>query len=77
VAFYSNKFTESGLKHIGDESGVLGNRIRLLTDPRDILLCLASDIQKKQHEVSQEANKLAKDVEALMRSRELLDGERK
>lgn len=72
VAFYMNEFTEGGLKHVGDESGVLGTKIRPLTNPRDILLCLASDIQKKQHEASQNAEKLATDVEALMRSRELL-----
>lgn len=74
VAFYMNEFAERGLKHVGDESGVPGTKIRPLTNPRDILLCLASDIQKKQHEASQEAKELAKDVGALMKSRELLGG---
>lgn len=74
VAFYLNKFTERGLKHVGDESGVMETKIRPLTDPRDILLCLASDIQEKQYEAAKTAEKLADDVKALMKSRELLGG---
>ena len=74
VDFYLDEFTEVGLKHVGDEDRVINARIGLLTDPLDILLCLASDIQEKQYKGAQQTELLKQDVEAIMRSRELLEG---
>lgn len=72
VEFYSDVFTDSGLEYVGHDIGLDGSRLRLLTDPKDILLCLASDLKKKQHQAFQDAEKLTKDIDALMHSRDLL-----
>lgn len=72
VEFYSDVFTERGLEYVGNDIGLVEARFLLLTNPKDILLCLASDLQKRQNAVLKETEELANDVEALMRSRKLL-----
>ncbi len=72
VMFMSSDLLESGLRHIGDMSGVYEVDVRPLTDQRDILLCLASDIKAQQYKLLQEAQKLGNDFDALMRTRELV-----
>lgn len=72
VMFMSRDLSESGLRHIGDMSAIPEVEIRPLTDQRDILLCLASDIKLQEYKLLQQAKKLGIDFDALMRSRELI-----
>ena len=66
------EMTETGLRHWADEF-VLERDIRPITDPRDILLCRASDIKAAYYELSQQVKKLGEDFDATMRTRELLE----
>ncbi len=66
------EMTERGLRHWGDQS-TLERDIRPLTDPRDVLLCRASDIKAQHYELSQQVKKLGEDFDATMRTRELLE----
>lgn len=72
VMFMSRKFSEKGLRHIGDMSAIIESEIRPLTDQRDILLCHASDLKLQEYELLKRAKQLGSDCDALMRSRELL-----
>lgn len=66
---------EDGLRNYGD-TGALETDIHPITDQSTILLCRASDIKAKQHKLLEEAEKLGQDFDALMRTRELIKGER-
>jgi hypothetical protein len=70
--FLTDKMTESGFRHYGDMSGIYETDIRPLTDVRDTLWCLASDIKANEYKLLQEVKKLREDFDALMRTRELL-----
>lgn len=73
--YLPHEMTEQGLRNYGDTSA-LETVMRPITDLSTILLCRASDIKFQQYKLLQEAEKLGQDFDALMRTRELIKGER-
>lgn len=76
VASYTlseGKMPEQGMRNCADQDA-LEKDIRPLTDPKDILLCRASDLKAAHYELAKQVKKLDEDFDAIMRARELLNG---